>query len=87
MGQFKTKKARTGYTPPTSVISQDIDRHWQDVYPEFLREGDLLAGKGVIVYHSLTCRDEVYVEAGIPDSKEYLLDKNIKVKAFVKKGN
>lgn len=87
MGRFKSKKPRTGYVVPVSIMSQDIDREWKDVYPQFLQVGDIVAGKGVITYHSLTCRNEVYIEAGIPESKEYILPADDTVKAFVKKGN
>lgn len=87
MGKFKNKKPRTGFSRPQAVAGEVVDREWKDVYPQFLQVGDIVAGKGVIVYHSLTCRNEVYVEAGIPDSKEYHLPAKEKVKAFVKKGN
>lgn len=87
MSGFKAKKPRLGYTAPSSIITQNVDREWRDVYPESLQVGDLVAEKGMIIYHSLTCRNEVYIEAGVPESKEFYLDKDTKVKAFVRKVN
>lgn len=87
MGKFKSKAPRTGYTAPSSVMTQDVDREWKDVYPDTLQKDDIVAGLGKVteIENYLTCRNEVVISAGIPESKEYFLEADSKVKAFVKK--
>lgn len=86
MGKLKNKAPRTGYTAPTSIMSQDVDREWKDVYPDTLEPGDIVAGMGAVLSAIPDCRNDVCIEAGQPESKEYFIDKTVKVKAFVKKG-
>jgi hypothetical protein len=87
MAGFKSKKARTGYVTPESKMSQDVDREWKDVYPDELAVGDILAGKGLITMKDITCQDDIFIMAGVPDSNTYDLPKNVKVKAFIRKAN
>jgi hypothetical protein len=87
MAGFKSKKPRTGFSRPTASGGEVVDRQWRDVYPEDLQEGDLVAGMGVITFliPATNCSDEIYVEAGLPESKDYFLPNDVKVKAFVRK--
>jgi hypothetical protein len=60
---------------------------WKDVYPEALQIGDILAGCGVVVEAAgmPDCRDQVWISAGSPEAKDYFIDKDLLVKAFVRK--
>lgn len=86
MGNFKSKKPRTGFNRP-QASGGPVDRCWKEVYPGDLVKDDILAGMGLVVYvtpHE-DCRDQIMVEAGSPESKDYFLPKDVKVKAFVRK--
>jgi hypothetical protein len=88
MGKLKNKVVK----PTLNRPSIDLDRThsprvWKDVEAQTLDIGDTVAGMGLILYVGNTCRDEVSIEAGIPDAKDYFLNKTDIVKAFVKKEN
>jgi hypothetical protein len=85
MGNFKSKKPRTGFNRPLATGGQ-VDRSWQDVYPEHITVDDILAGIGIII-SIVWAEDNTSVLAGIPDSKEYYLPNDIKVKAFTRKAD
>lgn len=87
MPGFKNKKPRTGFSRPQATAGVVVDREWRDTIPEDLREGDIVAGLGVVTETSaqVDCQDQVWIMAGLPESKEYFLDNDIQVKAFVRK--
>ena len=89
MPGFKNKKPKTGFSRPQASAGIVVDREWRDVYPQDVVEGDIIAGFGVVRWTTghADCRNQVYLEAGFPDAKEYFLDNNILVKAFVRKDN
>lgn len=86
MGKLKNKGPRLGYTSP-AIDATAVTRCWKDVKVVDLREGDIVAGKGVVVdpQVSLTCKDEIVIAIGLPDTKDYIFNPEDIVKAFVPK--
>jgi len=89
MAGFKAKKAKlpNGARPSVDFDRTHADREWKDVKAHQLDIDDIVAGMGVVLFVGTTCRDEIVIEAGKPDSKDYFLDRDQVVKAFVKKEN
>lgn len=87
MAGFKNKPPKTGFNRPQATAGEVVDREWRDVLPESLCIGDIVAGCGVVVETSgmADCRDQVWIMAGMPDCKDYFIDKDLLVKAFVRK--
>jgi hypothetical protein len=87
MAGFKNKAPRTGFNRPTATAGVVVDRVWKDVYPEALAVGDIVAGLGAVtdIIATADCRNQVWLEAGLPTAKEYFLDNDVLVKAFVRK--
>jgi len=88
MAGFKSRRTRPdGSRPSVDWDRTHSDREWRDIEAQYLDKDDIVAGMGVILYVGETCRDEVAIEAGKPESKDYFLGKTEIVKAFVKKEN
>lgn len=87
MAGFKSKKPRTGFNRPSAVAGQTVDRVWKKVLPTELAIQDTVAGLGVVtdIIAEVDCSGQVWLEAGIPVSKEYFVDASTYVKAFVRK--
>lgn len=87
---FKSRsaKGRVDLSRPVVDLNRTgILREWRDVQVQDLQEGDTVAGMGVVVSVLPTCRGEVFLEVGIPESKTHYIEETTVVKAFVKKGN
>jgi hypothetical protein len=87
MAGFKNKKAKTGFNRPQATAGVVVDRVWKDVHPETLQVGDIVAGYGLVVEASgmPDCQDQVWILAGVPEAEDYFIDKDMLVKAFVRK--
>ena len=87
MAGFKNKKTIPQFIRP-ATSADTVDRVWKDVFPTELSIGDIIPGIGVLVdiIAKSDCSGQVWLEAGIPESKDYFLDSAVLVKAFVKKG-
>lgn len=87
---FKSRpaKGRVDLSRPVADLNvTGITRQWRDIQVQDVQEGDTIAGMGVVLTVLSTCRGEVFVEAGIPESKTHKLEETTVVKAFVKKEN
>lgn len=84
MGKLVNRKAKVDLSRP-SVDLTPTKRVWKDIQAQYLLEGDIVSGMGVVLVSTITCQGQVYIEAGLPESKEYFLKKQDFVKAFVKK--
>jgi hypothetical protein len=89
MAGFKNKKPRTGFNRPQATAGVVVDREWRNVYPEELKVGDIVANLGVVtdILPFPDCSGEIFVAAGLPESKDYWLAQDKTVKAFVRKAN
>ena len=87
---FKSRpaKGRVDLSRPVADLNvTGITRQWRDIQAQDVQEGDTVAGMGVVLTVLPTCRGEVFIEAGIPESKTHMLEETTVVKAFVKKEN
>lgn len=82
MGKLKNKKARTGFTLPSTDITK-VDREWRHVAVQDLQVGDIVADMGIVKTIEPTCRDTVYLEAG--ESVDGTIPLDTELFAFVKK--
>lgn len=83
MGNFKARKARTGFNRPSANVGS-VNREWRTVPISDLAIGDIVAGKGIVKLVFQTCNaDEYFLEAG--ETVEDCFDGSELVYAFVKK--
>ncbi len=86
MGRLKNKKTLPVFNKPSATLASNHGKTWKNVKADELEAGDLVANYGVVVYTQVTCRDEVALEMGYPDSETYFFPKDTLFFAFVKKG-
>jgi hypothetical protein len=88
MAGFKQKKTRAGFSRPLLDLDRTHSaREWKYVPAGDLIVGDTVSGFGVVVSTQPTCRDEVVLEVGLPDTKTHFLNAGTEYFAFVKKEN
>lgn len=88
MGRLKNKKSIPTFSKPRIEAGFQVAREWKTVSARDLREGDIIAGAGLVVAHSMVYDPyQVVVRAGVPTSKMWIYKPNDKVYAFVRKDN
>jgi hypothetical protein len=86
MAGFKTKNPRLGWTQSSTNLNSEHGKVWRNVRADELEAGDIVANYGAVIYTQVTCRDEINLELGYPETKEYTFPKDTIFFAFVKKG-
>jgi hypothetical protein len=83
MGNLKNKKTIPTFTKPSTSLNSEHGRKWKNIRADQVQEGDLVANLGSVIYTQETCRDEVMIEAGYPQSREYWFSADEILFAFV----
>jgi hypothetical protein len=85
MGRLKNKKTLPVFKKPSATLSSEHGKAWQNVRADQLEVGDIVANLGAVIYTQVTCRDEILIEAGYPQSREFWYRSDELVYAFTKK--
>lgn len=86
MGRLKNKKTLPVFKKPSTELNSNHGRVWKNVRADQLEVDDIVANLGVVIYTQPTCRDEVMIEAGYPQSREFYFPADEILFAFVKEG-
>ncbi len=84
MGRLKNKKTIPVFTKPSISLDAKHGRVWKHIRADELKAGDLVANLGTVLYTQETCRNEVMVEAGYPQSRQFWFPADEVLFAFVK---
>lgn len=85
MGRLKNKKTLPVFNKPSATLNTEHGKAWQHVRADRLQVGDIVANVGAIIYTQVTCRDEILIEAGYPQSREFWYAADEILYAFTKK--
>lgn len=86
MGRLKNKKTIPTFNKPSTSLNSNHGKVWKNVRADELEAGDIVANYGAVIYTQISCRDDVSLEMGYPDSKTYFFPRDTIFFAFVKKG-
>jgi hypothetical protein len=85
---FRNKTVKPDLSRPKVDLDRTgVTREWRDVEVQDLVQGDTVAGMGVVVSTTPTCRGEIVLEVGLPATKTHFINESDILKAFVKKGS
>ena len=84
MGRLKNKKTLPVFNKPSTELNSNHGRVWKNVPVQDLQEGDIVAGKGVVLSVASTENEQIALETGYPEPKREVFDLWTTFHAFVK---